>query len=147
MAAVLAVGCTSSKPESRPPEVLNTPSETSSSSRASGGPTDATPGSTPSSGETGSQGNGGTGGQVDDPDTRRTVAGHAPRYVEIDSASLGGLGDQLEMILSLDGPIPDRLPNGRSSLRISFSLTAKTGKRFWFAAQASETGWQASHRA
>jgi hypothetical protein len=143
LVALITVACTSSSPE--PSDSAGPGNPTNEDSAAS------PPGPGPRSPTDGDRAPGGGGdddgrrsqGQLDDPATRRTVTGSAPAYVEIESASLRDLGRKLEMNLSLDGPIPNRLPDDRSTLRVTFSLIAKPAQRYSLVAQAAETGWHA----
>src|SRR5688500_14877325 len=80
---------------------------------------------------------------VIDGDSRRTVRGEAPPYVEIRSAEVVGAPDELSLRMTLAGDLPARIPDDHSVLRVSFMITTKDGRRFTFDAQCVRAGWGA----
>jgi hypothetical protein len=138
--SLLLAACTSSEPEPLSPEARLSPTAqtraASPSERASQPPSKD---GGPAKKETD---DGGSGGRVRDPAKRRTVTGRAPTYVEIESARLRDTGARLALSLSLAGPIPERMPDDRSELRVTFALTNKSGQRYSVIAQATEGGWE-----
>ena len=80
---------------------------------------------------------------VVDKDSKRTIRGEAPPYAEIASAEVVGTATELSLRMTLAGPLPARMPNPHSVLRVSFMLTTKDGRRFTFDAQCVRAGWGA----
>ena len=78
---------------------------------------------------------------VADRDSKRTVRGEAPPYVEIESAEVSGAVDELRLGVTLAGGVPQKMPDGESVLRVSFMLTMKDGRKFTFDAQCVKPGW------
>ncbi len=76
-----------------------------------------------------------------DRDRKRTVRGTAPAYIEIEEASVIGSIDALRLSVTLAGPVPARMPNPHSILRVTFALTTKAGHRYTFEAQCVRPGW------
>lgn len=74
---------------------------------------------------------------------RRTVRGAAPPFVEIDRASVDGSVDRLVFAVELAGRIPDRMPDRVSVLRVTFTVTTATKRRYTFEAQGVRAGWGA----
>ena len=74
-------------------------------------------------------------------DSKRTVRGEAPPYVEIESAEVAGSVDGLRLGVTLAGGIPEKMPDAESVLRVSFMLTMKDGRKFTFDAQCVKPGW------
>ena len=79
--------------------------------------------------------------QIKDKDSKRAVRGEAPPYVEIDSASVDGSVDRLLFEVALAGPVPEKMPDDQSVLRVTFTVTAAGGRRFTFDAQCVHPGW------
>ena len=134
VAILLAVsGCTQDRPASDRAEPTAPPAQTAT----------AQPGS-PRSDE------GGGGGQreavtVTDEKKRRTTRGEgAPAYVELASARVEGTPDALTFTVALAGPVPRTMPNGNSTLRVTFTVIGKGGAgRYRFDAQCIQRGWGA----
>lgn len=81
---------------------------------------------------------------VADKDDRRTATGTAPSYVEIESVRVAGSAEALALTIRFRGPIPERMPDARSILRVSFKVTTATGDAFMFDAQCVADGWGTS---
>jgi hypothetical protein len=81
---------------------------------------------------------------VADKDERRTVTGTAPSYVEIASVRVAGSAEALTLTMRLRGPVPERMPNSSSILRVSYKVTTATGDAFVFDAQCVADGWSTS---
>jgi hypothetical protein len=81
---------------------------------------------------------------VADKDERRTATGTAPSYVEIESVRVAGSADALTLTMRFRGPVPERMPDARSILRVSFKVTTATGHAFMFDAQCVADGWSTS---
>ena len=81
---------------------------------------------------------------VADKDERRTATGTAPSYVEIDSVRVAGSAEALSLTMRFRGPVPERMPDARSILRVSFKVTTATGDAFMFDAQCVADGWSTS---
>ena len=82
--------------------------------------------------------------RVRDKDGRRTIRGEAPPYVEIESASVEGrIAGSLTFSVELAGDVPQRMPDRRSILRVTFTVNAAGGKRYTFEAQCVRPGWGA----
>jgi hypothetical protein len=81
---------------------------------------------------------------VADKDQRRTATGTAPSYVEIESVRVAGSAEVLTLTMRFRGPVPERMPDARSILRVSFKLTTATGEAFMFDAQCVADGWSTS---
>lgn len=81
---------------------------------------------------------------VADKDRRRTASGAAPSYVEIESVRVAGSAEALTLAMKFRGPVPERMPDARSILRVSFKLTTATGEAFTFDAQCVADGWSTS---
>ncbi len=79
--------------------------------------------------------------RVSDRDSRRTIRGEAPAYVEVEGASVRGAVDALRFRLELAGPVPTRMPDRRSVLRVTFMVTTADGRRYSFEAQCIRPGW------
>ena len=79
--------------------------------------------------------------KIGDKGSRRTVTGTAPSYVEIESAEVAGGPGSLSLAMALDGPVPERMPDENSVLRVSFRLKSKTGQTYMFDAQCGRAGW------
>ena len=138
VAVLVALGPTACSPEdevSRPGESGRSP--TSAGPDPSGSPTsrDAS-----DDGEAGSPGSSGS-VQIAAEDRKRTVRGRAPAYVQIRSASLDAGADRLTMAVKLAGEMPERMPNQKSILRVTFMVSMKDGTRYTFEAQCLRTGW------
>lgn len=94
----------------------------------------------------GSESNGGSASEgaatsVADRDSKRTVTGTPPRYLEIAEAGVAGSPGRLNLSVSLRGPIPERMPDESSALRIGFRLRTKSGRTFTFEANCVRAGW------
>ena len=79
--------------------------------------------------------------RLSDKDSKRTVRGDAPAYVEIAGATVDGSVDRLVFGLTLAGPVPERMPDGHSVLRVTFTAVAAGGRRYTFEAQCVRPGW------
>ncbi len=73
--------------------------------------------------------------------TDRTTSGRVPGYVSIEAAEVQGAVDALRLSVTLRGPIPERMPDAYTTLRVSFLIVTKDGKRFSFDAEGSDEGW------
>ena len=81
---------------------------------------------------------------VDDPRDDGTKEGITPSYAEILKASIVGLGEDFRMTLTLDGQVPDRMPNDKTHMIIAFGITGtEENEGYSFGAQATEEGWSA----
>ena len=134
-AAAVLVACTASED---PPTVVSP--TTSADTGATGATNGNGRGDEPST-----DGGRGSGiARVRDQDDRRTVRGEAPPYVEIESASVQGrVAESLTFSVELAGGIPQRMPDRRSILRVTFIVNAAGGKRYTFEAQCVRPGWGA----
>ena len=79
--------------------------------------------------------------RIRDKGSRRTVTGTAPSYVEIESVEVTGGPESLSLAMALRGPVPERMPDNDSVLRVSFRVKTKTGPTFMFDAQCVRAGW------
>lgn len=81
---------------------------------------------------------------VDDPNDDATKEGITPAYAEIVKASIVGLGEDFRMTLTLDGQVPDKMPNDKTHMIIAFGITGtEENEGYSFGAQATEEGWSA----
>lgn len=81
---------------------------------------------------------------VDDPKDDAKKDGITPAYAEILKAQIVGLGEDFRMTLTLDGSIPDRMPNDKTHMIVAFGITGtQENDGYSFGAQATEEGWNA----
>ena len=80
----------------------------------------------------------------DDPKDDAQKEGLTPSYAEIIKASIVGLGEDFRMTLTLDGQVPDRMPNDKTHMIVAFGITGtEENEGFSFGAQCTERGWNA----
>lgn len=80
----------------------------------------------------------------DDPKDDAQKEGLTPSYAEIIKASIVGLGDDFRMTLTLDGQVPDRMPNDKTHMIVAFGITGtEENEGYSFGAQCTEKGWNA----
>ena len=81
---------------------------------------------------------------MDDPKDDAQKEGITPSYAEIIKASIVGLGDDFRMTLTLDGQVPDRMPNDKTHMIVAFGITGtEENEGYSFGAQCTEQGWNA----
>jgi hypothetical protein len=81
---------------------------------------------------------------VDDPNSDGTKEGITPSYAEITKASIIGLGEDFRMTLTLDGAVPDQMPNDKTHMIIAFGMTGSgNSDGYSFGAQCTQEGWNA----
>ena len=81
---------------------------------------------------------------VDDPNADAKKDGITPAYAEIVKAQIVGLGEDFRMTLTLDGDLPDRMPNDKTHMIVAFGITGtQENEGYSFGAQATEEGWNA----
>jgi hypothetical protein len=81
---------------------------------------------------------------IDDPRDDGTKEGITPAYAEIVKASIVGLGEDFRMTLTLDGQVPNTMPNDKTHMIIAFGITGtEESEGYSFGAQATEEGWNA----
>lgn len=81
---------------------------------------------------------------VDDPKDDAKKDGITPAYAEIVKAQIVGLGEDFRMTLTLDGAVPDRMPNDKTHMVVAFGITGtQENEGYSFGAQATEKGWNA----
>jgi hypothetical protein len=80
----------------------------------------------------------------DDPRDDAQKEGITPSYAEIIKASIVGLGEDFKMTLTLDGQLPDRMPNDKTHMIVAFGITGtEENEGYSFGAQCTENGWNA----
>jgi hypothetical protein len=81
---------------------------------------------------------------VTDPPDDSTREGITPSYAEIIEASIEGLGEDFRMTLTLDGQVPQQMPNDKTHMIIAFGITGPNeDEGASFGAQCTDDGWQA----
>jgi hypothetical protein len=81
---------------------------------------------------------------VDDPNNDAQKEGITPSYAEIVKASIIGLGEDFRMTLTLDGDVPEQMPNEKTHMIIAFGMTGSSeSEGYSFGAQCNESGWSA----
>ena len=81
---------------------------------------------------------------VDDPNSDAKKDGVTPAYAEIVKAQIVGLGEDFRMTLTLDGDLPDRMPNEKTHMIVAFGITGtEENEGYSFGAQATDEGWNA----
>lgn len=78
-----------------------------------------------------------------DKDSKRTVRGEAPAYVEIKAASASGYAAEGQLVfgVTLAGKIPEQMPDRHSVLRVTFRVVTADGRRYTFEGQCVQSGW------
>lgn len=80
----------------------------------------------------------------DDPRDDAQKEGITPSYAEIIKAQIVGLGDDFRMTVTVDGQLPDRMPNDKTHMIVAFGITGtEENEGYSFGAQATEEGWNA----
>lgn len=81
---------------------------------------------------------------VTDPPDDSQKDGITPSYAEIIEASIDGLGKDFRMTLTLDGEVPQQMPNDRTHMIVAFGITGPNeDEGASFGAQCTDDGWQA----
>lgn len=81
---------------------------------------------------------------VDDPNDDSKKSGLTPQYAEITKASVVGLGEDFRMTLTLDGSIPQTMPDDKTHMIVAFGITGtRENEGYSFGAQCTQEGWAA----
>ncbi|MBA2725425.1 MAG: hypothetical protein H0U53_05495 [Actinobacteria bacterium] len=68
--------------------------------------------------------------------------GVPPAYAEIAAATVRGLGDDLELAVTVDGELPMRMPDEDTNTIIAVKMRTTDDSEFVLGAHASEQGWK-----
>lgn len=81
--------------------------------------------------------------RVAEPQPDAQKSGLPPDYAEATEATIAGLGDQLRMTLTLNGEVPQQMPDDKTFMVINFNLQRNDDDGYAFGGQASNEGWRA----
>ena len=80
--------------------------------------------------------------ELTEPQADAKTQGITPGYAELLAVRVEGLGEEVQITLTFDGQVPDKMPNDKTIMVVGFQMIRGEDEGYAFAGQATQEGWK-----